>query len=278
MADYDRAVEKCKAKVDHISRECRRLNQKYKDPSFNLSYQSYCIRPLSTYVPPAKSVLREDPVDTPQEPRRMALLVDDNPPVDLTQLIARHEKDSNRPIENRHIEESPGAQPQSVKRVRQIFDKPEFFVDGATADDVRQGNSADCWFLSALSALCSMEAAELGNLAERICVKRDEAVGVYGFVFYRDGEWRSEVVDDTLYLTAPDYKNMGNSGPEMDYLLKYIKERDRAEQYRKIVQSNSDALFFAKSAHKNETWVPLIEKAYAKAHGDFQAIEGGFVG
>lgn len=28
----------------------------------------------------------------------------------------------------------------------------------------------------------------------------------------------------------------------------------------------------------NETWLPLLEKAFAKAHGDYSAIEGGFVG
>ena len=136
--------------------------------------------------------------------------------------------------------------------------------------------SSTGWFLSAMSALCCMEAKELGNLVERVCVKRDEAAGVYGFVFFRDGEWRSEVIDDKLYVTASDYSNM-DSTPEMSYLLKYIKEKDRAEQYRKIVQSNSEALYYAKSAHKNETWVPLIEKAYAKAHGDFTAIEGGWI-
>lgn len=34
---------------------------------------------------------------------------------------------------------------------------------------------------------------------------RDEQVGVYGFVFHRDGEWFSEIIDDKLYLKRPDY-------------------------------------------------------------------------
>ena len=29
---------------------------------------------------------------------------------------------------------------------------------------------------------------------------------------------------------------------------------------------------------RDETWLPLLEKAFAKAHGDYSAIEGGFVG
>jgi Calpain family cysteine protease len=269
MAGYERAAEKCRAKVVKIAKECRLYNQKYTDPTFNLSDCSYCLRPLSTYVPPEKD--SKGSVDTPPVPPRVTLLVDDVPLINLTQLIAPPVEKNDGPVET-----PPSLQPKSVKRVKQIFDKPEFFVDGATADDVRQGAVGDCWFISALSALCRMEAKELGNLVERVCVKHDEAAGVYGFVFYRDGEWRSEIVDDKLYLTAPDYENMAYT-TDMDYLLKYIKEKDRAEQYRRIVQSNSDALFFAKSAHKSETWVALIEKAYAKAHGDYQAIDGGVI-
>lgn len=42
-------------------------------------------------------------------------------------------------------------------------------------------------------------------MIERVCVARDEQVGVYGFVFHRDGEWFSEIIDDKLYLKKPDY-------------------------------------------------------------------------
>ncbi|KAL9628261.1 MAG: hypothetical protein Q9164_007343 [Protoblastenia rupestris] len=273
MAGYERAVEKCKAKVDQIAKECRALNQKYSDPSFNLLDYDYCLRPLALNIPPEEPTPKAGPEVDGAPPPRMTLYVDDKPPISLTQFLTAQDHNDGQS----EGEYAPGSEPQSVKRVRQIFDEPRFFVDGATADDIRQGKASDCWFLSALSALCCMEQKELGNLVERVCVRRDEAAGIYGFVFYRDGEWRSEVVDDKLYLTAPDYKDMASSG-DMKYLLKYIKQKDRAEQYRKALQSNSDALFYAQSAHMNETWVPLIEKAYAKAHGDYNAIEYGHIG
>ena len=53
------------------------------------------------------------------------------------------------------------------------------------------------------SALCTLGNKE--GLIDRVCVARDEQVGVYGFVFHRDGEWFSEIIDDKLYLKRPDY-------------------------------------------------------------------------
>ena len=55
-----------------------------------------------------------------------------------------------------------------------------FFDEGASASDVRQGFNGDCWFLSALCAICNKK-----DLIDKICVARDEEVGVYGFVFHR---------------------------------------------------------------------------------------------
>lgn len=61
-------------------------------------------------------------------------------------------------------------------------------------------------------------------------------------------------------------------------LWEEIDRPDSEEKYRRTYQSNSEALFFAQCENKNETWLPLLEKAYAKAHGDYAAIEGGFTG
>lgn len=83
--------------------------------------------------------------------------------------------------------------PRSVKRVGDIFEDPQFFIKGPTADDVRQGRDGDCWLLAAICTLSNKP-----GLIERVCVARDENVGVYGFVFNRDGEWFSEIIDDKV--------------------------------------------------------------------------------
>jgi hypothetical protein len=81
-------------------------------------------------------------------------------------------------------------------------------------------------------------------------------------------------VDDKLYLRAADYDESVDERPIWDD----INRNDTEEEYRKVWQTGSRALYFAQCVDPNETWLPLLEKAYAKAHGDFSAIEGGFVG
>ena len=63
---------------------------------------------------------------------------------------------------------------------KDIFDEPHFYIDGITANDVRQGGDGDCWFMSSICTLSNKE-----DLLEKVCVARDEKVGVYGFVFHR---------------------------------------------------------------------------------------------
>lgn len=165
-------------------------------------------------------------------------------------------------------------EPPSVKRIEDIFDHPEFFVDGASAGDIRQGRQGDCWFLSALSTMCKLEPTD--DLIDRVCVARDPDVGVYGFLVFRDGEWTSVIIDDKLYLREPDFEFA-----DLRTRSKWEENRIRvnsAEECRKEFQTNSRSLYFAQSAHPDETWVPLIEKAFAKSHGDYGAINGGFVG
>ncbi len=90
-----------------------------------------------------------------------------------------------------------------------------------------------------------------------------------------DGEWIQTVIDDKLYLLASDWYE---SIPDEKRTFAQTNRQDAEEKYRKSCQTGSDALYFAKCSSENETWLPLLEKAYAKAHGDYSAIDGGFTG
>ncbi|KAI1628842.1 hypothetical protein EDD37DRAFT_23259 [Exophiala viscosa] len=215
---YEEARAECIKDVDRIIKECRRLNQKYRDPHFDIEW-------------------------------------------DL--------KSKNRNCLDGLSVIGDSMKPKGVKRVTDIFEKPEFYINGPTAGDVRQGRDGDCYLMAALCGLGNKE-----GLIDKVCVKHDWKVGVYGFVFFRDGEWQYTIIDDKLYLRAPDYDEAQDERVVWDD----INRADSAEEYRKAHQTGSRALYFAQCSEENETWLPLLEKAYAKAHGDFASIDGGFTG
>ena len=67
---------------------------------------------------------------------------------------------------------------------------------------MRQGRDGDCYLMAALCGLGNME-----GLIDKVCVARDEVVGVYGFVFHR-----GETISD--YLTAlVELGSTARSGP-----------------------------------------------------------------
>lgn len=159
--------------------------------------------------------------------------------------------------------------PTDVKRVCEIFENPSFFAQGADSDDIIQGNLGDCWLLAAFSILACNK-----DLVRDICVIQDAEIGVYGFVFYRDGDWHQCIIDDKLYLRAPSYDESG------DVVLGMygVQQRDQERSYNDLFQKGSKSLYFAQCRNENETWVPLLEKALAKAHGSYGALSGGQTG
>ncbi|KAJ2901442.1 uncharacterized protein MKZ38_001872 [Zalerion maritima] len=158
--------------------------------------------------------------------------------------------------------------PKAVKRVHEVYGKPTF-MSNISSSDIKQGALGDCWLISGLSGL-----ANAPELLKRLCVAYDTNIGIYGFVFYRDGEWVYSIIDDKLYLLSADWDH-----PSLQrHLLQKIDREDNEHVYRKTYQNGSKALFFAKCKDENETWVPLMEKAYAKCHGDYASLEGGFSG
>ncbi|KAF2258690.1 cysteine proteinase [Lojkania enalia] len=258
---YQAAADECRARVKRIVRECQRTNEKFTDPDFDieedLGYSNNCLEGLmdSYYDHPRRgSTVSPDALSS-----ALATLADCNM---LVNPVAVDLNSVARVLDNNVHDDDGG--PQSVHRIDWIFEKPSFTVDGYSSSDVRQGANGDCWFLAAVATICSDP-----QLMDKVCVERDEECGVYGFVFYRDGEWIHTVVDDNLYLAAKDFDALGDT---------YDPNGTKEKKYRKNKQTGSDALYFASCVDPNETWLPLLEKAYAKVHGDYDAISGGISG
>ncbi|KPA38733.1 hypothetical protein FLAG1_08429 [Fusarium langsethiae] len=241
---YELAAQQCYTQVQSIADQCGHSNTKFRDPDFDIegdfaAGRNNCLFDL---VGSCDGNDSERGKDLPTEGHG------------LVQVTPGHSKSSDS---DDHI-----SIPGSVHRIPWIFRNPRFTISGYSASDVQQGASGDCWWLAALSTI-----AHRKDLMEKICVMRNEEVGVYGFVFHRDGEWISTVVDDYLYVTESDFDS------EI-----YDATGRKARRHREQKQSGSEALFFAKCGNPNETWLPLLEKAFAKVHGDYQALNGGWSG
>ncbi|KAF5027785.1 hypothetical protein F66182_116 [Fusarium sp. NRRL 66182] len=269
---YEAAAKECRARVRAIVRECERTNAKFSDPDFDIesdfsAYQDNCLYGITRRGCDDDSsddeIQPSDPrVDTRQVKKSLqtlkssGVLGNKRPEIDVDSLkrYAPYSRDHS----------SRRSRPGSVHRIPWIFENPQFTVGGFSSSDIKQGASGDCWWLAALATI-----AHRRDLMNKICVARDEECGVYGFVFHRDGEWISTVVDDNLYLR---HKDFGHDSEVYDATGK------KARLYRKQKQTGSEALYFAKCEDANETWLPLLEKAFAKVHGDYQALDGGWAG
>uniref|UniRef100_T1IN91 Calpain catalytic domain-containing protein n=1 Tax=Strigamia maritima TaxID=126957 RepID=T1IN91_STRMM len=129
------------------------------------------------------------------------------------------------------------------KRPKDLSPDPHLFVDGISSLDASQGQLGNCWFIAACSVL-----AQEKELWNKVIPNHEEQewdsehpekyCGIFCFRFWRFGKWMDVVIDDYL-------------------------------------PTINGELVYAHSYSQNEFWMALLEKAYAKIHGTYEALDGG---
>lgn len=127
---------------------------------------------------------------------------------------------------------------------------------------IRQGAVGNCWFLSALVVV-----AEKDYLVRKVfphCMGNDK--GCYQVNLCLDGKWTPVLVDAHLPVLLEDYSAAA-------------KPRSLQKQaFRGVALQNGKAALPAFCAiPQGQLWPALVEKAYAKAHGSYSNLSGGFI-
>ncbi|OWF55497.1 Calpain-B [Mizuhopecten yessoensis] len=127
------------------------------------------------------------------------------------------------------------------KRPTEIRDNPVLFSDGTSKYDIGQRSIGTCWFLAMVTNI-----ADKPTLLRQVIpsdaypVGRSTYDGVFHCRFWRYGVWEDVYIDDYLPIVY------GTT----------------------VYGAHSDT-------DENEMWVALLEKAFARSYGSYEAVTGG---
>ncbi|ETE68790.1 Calpain-5, partial [Ophiophagus hannah] len=129
------------------------------------------------------------------------------------------------------------------KRPKEFCEDPHLTVHGISSHDLHQGSLGNCWFVAACSCLAlrkKLWQKVIPNIKEQDWDQKrpEKYAGIFHFHFWCFGEWIDVVIDDRL----PTINNK---------------------------------LIYCSSKEPNEFWSALLEKAYAKMAGCYEALDGG---
>jgi hypothetical protein len=177
---------------------------------------------------------------------------------------------------------------------------PVTFSEGADPNDIRQGLLGDCYLLAALSAAA---ASNDGHLIRSLIDDRFASQGIYGVRFFVHGRWITVVVDDYMPVFArgqPATAAPGCSDEQLQLEVEAICRRTGATGSDMVVEEEFVAMQHdyasqprweplccglslasgggsgsGSDSDEKELWCLLVEKAFAKLHGSYAALEGG---
>ncbi|XP_076040187.1 calpain C isoform X2 [Oratosquilla oratoria] len=125
------------------------------------------------------------------------------------------------------------------RRPKELVQNPIFIREDAAQMDIVSGKLGDRWFVSCLGCLYLTKGLFYRVVpADQDFVPESGYCGLFRFRVWWNGEWREVLVDDRLPTV-------------------------------------SGKLVFAHALHSNQFWPALLEKAYAKLHGSYEALKYG---
>nr|KAG5689863.1 hypothetical protein BaRGS_002374 [Batillaria attramentaria] len=113
---------------------------------------------------------------------------------------------------------------------------PVLYTEGRSRYDVGQGGAGTCWFLATVSAI-----ADKPVLLDKVIPGKAYSPedGTFHARFWQFGKWEDVYIDDYLPVIY------------------------------------GDRIWGAHSKDEEEMWISLLEKAFAKHHGSYNAVDGG---